>query len=349
MALVAGPVCMGSRVNRTSLLDDARSAIGIFVALIGAVGCSPKELEDVLNNEDEGGPARMERAYSLFERCKDGDGPERQQALESILFPSAGDDDDNSETDYGDEDEDEDEIDADDEQDFDDSEEAPATVSMAASSTQGGEEVAVVQVGVGLEPASQASQGSEDSLFNYEEEIYSGDETEVPQCDDEALLNYPEEVVVSESVALAADLEEEELDEWAREEEEEDREEDWEEQEDGDPSASDEATQATQEADHSDQEGAASPARMCGVPRDDAACVTRPAVGGKRRAAAADCAPLLPKRPRHDASTASTISTTSTVVKEAAVLEEAPLMAMAEAEGSPEVEIQGAEVEEEPP
>ena len=308
---------MGSRVEIVEVLENAGGAIHILLALIHALGWSLGELEDVRN--DEGGPARLERAYSLLERWPDEVGrAERHQALENILY------DNGAETD--DDDDDEDEDDADDEQEGDNFQEALAPALVAGRSPQVEEEAAAVEEGVGLEPAAveagvglepalQVSQGSQDSVLNYEED--SGDETEPPQYDDNDLLDCDEE-----TDAFA----EEEGDEWAGEGEEgEDEVEETDKEESGEQSATDGETQATQGADGSDQEGAGPSGSWARSARlGSEACGG--AVGRKRGADAAYCTPLQPKRPRHESSTSSTVSNASIVDTEAAVAEGASMV-----------------------
>ena len=302
---------MGSRVEIIEELENAGGVIHIFLALIHALGWSLGELEDVRN--DEGGPARLERAYSLLERWPDEvDRAELYQALENILY------DNGAETD--DDDDDEDEDDADDEQEGDNFQEALAPVLVAGRSPQVedeaaaveegvGLEPAAVEAGVGLEPASQASQGSQDSVLNYEND--SGDETEPPQYDDSDLLDCGEETDA---------FSEEEGDEWAGEGEGgEDEVEETDKEESGEQSATDGETQATQGADGSDQEGAGpSGSRACSARLGSEACGG--AVGHKRGADAAYCTPQAPKRPRHESSTSSTISTASTLEMETSMM-----------------------------
>ena len=302
---------MGSRVEIIEELENAGGVIHIFLALIHALGWSLGELEDVRN--DEGGPARLERAYSLLERWPDEvDRAELYQALENILY------DNGAETD--DDDDDEDEDDADDEQEGDNFQEALAPVLVAGRSPQVedeaaaveegvGLEPAAVEAGVGLEPASQASQGSQDSVLNYEND--SGDETEPPQYADSDLLDCGEETDA---------FSEEEGDEWAGEGEGgEDEVEETDKEESGEQSATDGETQATQGADGSDQEGAGpSGSRACSARLGSEACGG--AVGHKRGADAAYCTPQAPKRPRHESSTSSTISTASTLEMETSMM-----------------------------
>ena len=291
---------MGSRVETIEELENAGGVIHIFLALIHALGWSLGELEDVRN--DEGGPARLERAYSLLERWPDEvDRAELYQALENILY------DNGAETD--DDDDDEDEDDADDEQEGDNFKEAPAQPLVAGRSPQVEEEAAAAEAGVGLEPASQASQGSQDSVLNYEND--SGDETEPPQYADSDLLDCGEETDA---------FSEEEGDEWAGEGEGgEDEVEETDKEESGEQSATDGETQATQGADGSDQEGAGpSGSRACSARLGSEACGG--AVGHKRGADAAYCTPQAPKRPRHESSTSSTISTASTLEMETSMM-----------------------------
>ena len=302
---------MGSRVEIIEELENAGGVIHIFLALIHALGWSLGELEDVRN--EKGGPARLERAYSLLERWPDEvDRAELYQALENILY------DNGAETD--DDDDDEDEDDADDEQEGDNFQEALAPVLVAGRSPQVedeaaaveegvGLEPAAVEAGVGLEPASQASQGSQDSVLNYEND--SGDETEPPQYADSDLLDCGEETDA---------FSEEEGDEWAGEGEGgEDEVEETDKEESGEQSATDGETQATQGADGSDQEGAGpSGSRACSARLGSEACGG--AVGHKRGADAAYCTPQAPKRPRHESSTSSTISTASTLEMETSMM-----------------------------
>ena len=330
---------MGTRADVVAGLENMRAYFHIFSALGKDLGWSLERLEDVLNDEE--GPARLERAHSILERWPEQvGGAERRQALENIL-------DGNGEQSETDDDEDEDEADADDE-DGDNFEEdtlepMPASTAAVSSSTwvEGTVPAAVIRfynpataeftTGTARkteapapvatpgdnvaapgtaeeEPASQASQGSQDSVLEFD------DSEDATEYDDGDLLDYGEETDVPN--------EEEEHDKWTDEEEEE-----TDKEEGGEPSVTDgEETQATQGAGGSDQEGAgeggdwARSARLGGE-----ACG---ALGRKREADAAYCTPSQPKRPRHDDSTSSTISTASTVDNEAAVAEEASMMAV---------------------
>ena len=314
VALALDPVSMGSRVEMIEELENAGGVIHIFLALIHALGWTLGELEDVRNEKE--GPARLERAYSLLERWPDEVGrAERHQALENILYANGEETDDDDE-------EDEDEDDADDEQEGDNFKKAPAQALVADRSPQAEEEAAAAEAGVGLEPAaakagvalepavveagadSEPASGSQDSVLDYERN--SGDDTE---WDDSDLLNCGEETDTPG-------------DEWAGEE---DEQEETDKEESGELSATDADTQATLEADASDQEGAGSSGgRAYSARRGGEA--SGAAVGHKRGADAAYYTPLLPKRPRHETSTSSTISTASTVNQEVAVAEEASMM-----------------------
>mgnify|MGYP001169505407 CR=1 FL=1 len=328
---------MDSRVRRIAGLEYTRGFIHIFVALIDGIGRPLEELDDVLN--EEGGAERLDRAYSHL-RMFPKDTPERQQALESIL------DDNGEETDDDEEEEDDDEDDADDEQEGNNVQEALVPVLVVDPSPQVEEEAAAVEEdadlepaaveagadlepaaaeeGAGLEPAAaeegaglgpaaaeegaglEPASGSQDSVLDYERN--SGDDTE---WDDNDLLDCGKETDTPGGE-----------DEWSVEE---DEQEETDKEESGELSATDADTQATLEADASDQEGAGSSGGWEYSARQGGEA-SGAAVGHKRGADAAYYTPLLPKRPRHETSTSSTISTASTVNQEAAVAEEASMM-----------------------